>query len=63
MQAAFVDIGLDKAAFLYGGDIITEDGKDFFDDEEQEQNNNTEDTRPSREIKIPIQDLIKEGIV
>lgn len=60
MQAAFVDIGLDKAAFLYVGDIITEEGKDFFDDDE-DNNKNDEETRPSREIKTPIQDLIKEG--
>jgi ribonuclease G len=59
MQAAFVDIGLDKAAFLYVGDIITEDGKDFFDEDENDENN--DDGRPSREIKTPIQDLIKEG--
>lgn len=62
MQAAFVDIGLDKAAFLYVGDIITEDGKDFFEDEEAEhKDDSAEDSRPSREIKTPIQDLIKEG--
>ena len=62
MQAAFVDIGLDKAAFLYVGDIITEEGRDFFEDEEPEQKEeNSEDSRHSREIKTPIQDLIKEG--
>ena len=62
MQAAFVDIGLDKAAFLYVGDIITDDQKDFFDDEETEnRDENAEESRPSREIKTPIQDLIKEG--
>jgi ribonuclease G len=62
MQAAFVDIGLDKAAFLYVGDIATGDGKDFFDDDESDENKSTdEETRPSREIKTPIQELIKEG--
>jgi len=62
MQAAFVDIGLDKAAFLYVGDIITEDGKDFFEDDEPENRHETsEDSRAARDIKIPIQDLIKEG--
>ena len=60
MQAAFVDIGLDKAAFLYVGDIITEEGKDFFDEDETEDKGD-EEARPSREIKTPIQDLIKEG--
>ncbi len=60
MQAAFVDIGLDKAAFLYVGDIMTDEAKNFFDDDEETKNSD-EDTRPSREIKTPIQDLIKEG--
>lgn len=69
MQAAFVDIGLDKAAFLYVGDILTEDRKDFFEEEPEDrtenthenEHENTEDARPAREIKTPIQDLIKEG--
>lgn len=65
MQAAFVDIGLDKAAFLYVGDILTDESKDFLEDEEQDPNQNAdtlaEEVRPSREIKTPIQDLIKEG--
>jgi ribonuclease G len=64
MQAAFVDIGLDKAAFLYVGDIITEEGREYYEEDEHESSNeNTTDdhTRSSREIKTPIQDLIKEG--
>lgn len=65
MQAAFVDIGLEKAAFLYVGDIISEDGKEFFPDEDESENSSTEENREeyrsSREIKTPIQDLIKEG--
>lgn len=61
MQAAFVDIGMEKAAFLYVGDIVSEDGKYFFEEDEQDQDENAEDSRSSREIKTPIQDLIKEG--
>lgn len=65
MQAAFVDIGLEKAAFLYVGDILTEEGKEFFADVDDHENKSTddnrEDYRASREIKTPIQDLIKEG--
>ena len=64
MQAAFVDIGLDKAAFLYVGDIVTDEGRDFFVEDEHESSNEpnaTEDGRGNREIKTPIQDLIKEG--
>ena len=64
MQAAFVDIGLNKAAFLYVGDIMTDESKGFFndsDDDENEQQSENDNFRPSREIKTPIQDLIKEG--
>ncbi len=65
MQAAFVDIGLARAAFLYVGDIngpaANEDTFEEADDD---------DTRPMGEPKgegdgnkthPPIQDLIKEG--
>lgn len=63
MQAAFVDIGLDKAAFLYVGDIMTGDAKDFLDEDENESREESaeDNTRPTREIKTPIQELIKEG--
>lgn len=63
MQAAFVDIGLDKAAFLYVGDIMTDESKSFFndDDESESPNLEAEASRPQREIKTPIQDLIKDG--
>lgn len=62
MQAAFVDIGLEKAAFLYVGDILTEEGKEFFaDDEDHKHQEENQDYRSSRDIKTPIQDLIKEG--
>lgn len=66
MQAAFVDIGLDRAAFLYVGDVRTDQHteKDLFDEapgpkdedlvlegvEEEEE-----------ESKVNIQDLLKEG--
>lgn len=62
MQAAFVDIGLEKAAFLYVGDILTEEGKEFFaDDDDHKSKDDDQDYRNSRDIKTPIQDLIKEG--
>lgn len=62
MQAAFVDIGLEKAAFLYVGDILTEEGKEFFaDDDDHKAQDDNQDYRSSRDIKTPIQDLIKEG--
>lgn len=58
MQAAFVDIGLDRAAFLYVGDIRedSEDGNDsgpLLDEEADE--------LPANSNKTPIQDLLHEG--
>lgn len=70
MQAAFVDVGLDRAAFLYVGDVrqdISGNNSEFIwdEDENQEQSGEIlfdetgapkeEDNRP------PIQDLLREG--
>lgn len=65
MQAAFVDIGLDKAAFLYVGDIRTDFEDGFLDpDEDQpfkiEDDNDSERTAPQAP-KVQIQDVISEG--
>jgi ribonuclease G len=64
MQAAFVDIGLEKAAFLYVGDI-RENFEDNFSDYDKD------DSRPlvleeetssyASQNKTPIQELISEG--
>ncbi|MEI6791526.1 MAG: ribonuclease E/G, partial [Myxococcaceae bacterium] len=51
MQAAFLDIGLEKSAFLYVGDILPH--------EPYEDNEETED-KPEHSI-VPIQDLLKTG--
>lgn len=66
MQAAFVDIGLEKAAFLYVGDIrgnIDTNQHPFLFDEEHEGVENEEEKIAETEssIKIPIQELLKEG--
>lgn len=63
MQAAFVDIGLDKAAFLYVGDIRQDLDSDSFLDEDSK---SEEFIDPEQELKAqknlpPIQELIKEG--
>ncbi len=68
MQAAFVDIGLEKAAFLYVGDI-REDFDEGFQEERDENLDENLDLideqepfkRNSSVIKTPIQDLINEG--
>lgn len=53
MQAAFVDIGLDKNAFLYVGDI-TRDKSEFESFEDQ-------DTSVSNEETLSIRDIISSG--
>ncbi len=58
MQAAFVDIGLEKAAFLHASDVVTDApaavGDDAADDPE------FEPARPSRG-HTPIEDRLKRG--
>lgn len=69
MQAAFVDIGLNKAAFLYVGDIRNEiSPKDeLFDTPEEEEAPTSEPLVDSQlsvrgeQNRTPIQDLIKPG--
>ena len=62
MQAAFVDIGLEKAAFLYVGDIREdfEEGFNEFEREPSDEEHDPESTKVAA-VKVPIQDLIKEG--
>lgn len=68
MQAAFVDIGLDRAAFLYVGDIRADVDSDAYpfsdvDRDEPLETNDDEDRNEERLSlnKTPIQDLLKEG--
>ena len=72
MQVAFVDIGLEKAGFLYVGDIDVIDLIEFENDEEDsdsmeldKENDETseEEGKSPRAMDqgIPIQDLLKEG--
>lgn len=71
MQAAFVDIGLEKAAFLYVGDIRDDLDSDAYPfaavdpaDPLVEVEDEGEKEGPPPVInssKVPIQDLIKEG--
>ncbi len=63
MQAAFVDIGLEKAAFLYVGDIREDVDDNFLSavDREEPLEENDDDKPPMHHNKTPIQDLLKEG--
>lgn len=62
MQAAFVDIGLSRAAFLYVGDIRDDivRGEDFYDDPVAEESNLLE-PKAEENSTVKIQDLIKPG--
>src|SRR5471030_302968 len=65
MQAAFVDIGLDRAAFLYVGDVRSDLGQGpalYMDHEEgegEDENHSDNDVVP----RALIQDLLHEGQV
>jgi ribonuclease G len=67
MQAAFVDVGLDKAAFLYVGDIREDiDAEGFLSELEKDEplqsiENDSEVFQPTNTSKFAIQDLVKEG--
>jgi ribonuclease G len=56
IQAAFVDIGTDKAAFLHVSDVAREDDDDDDDDEKEKDRDRD---RPGR--YPPIQDMIAKG--
>jgi ribonuclease G len=61
MQSAFVDIGLEKSAFLYVGDIRT-DIIDDYSDLFEEENSGTLDVMPiRRRHDMQIEELIQEG--
>ena len=68
MQVAFVNIGLEKAGFLYVGDIDVIDLMDYEGDEDENERiapkgETQEEVRSSRDGDrgIPIQDLLHEG--
>lgn len=69
MQAAFVDIGLDRAAFLYVGDVrgdLDSDGGDLFENEtardgERSVNEIESEGPPPTAHRPRIQELLNEG--
>ena len=68
MQAAFVDVGLSQAAFLYAGDVIRENHKDIekamaaeIEEEESAPDDIEMLVEKNENRKIPIEDLLKEG--
>ncbi len=63
MQSAFVDIALEKAAFLYVADIMTdlEDYAPFLEEEEKQQPNPLELFSRRGRQDLPIEEIIQEG--
>ena len=61
MQAAFVDIGLEKAAFLYVADVFDaiEEYETFLDASEKKDESG--DGREFQPVMHPIEDLLQEG--
>src|SRR5678809_723195 len=56
IQAAFVQIGTEKSAFLHASDLVFDEGSDDDDDEEAEAS-----PRGRRAKAPPIQDVLKRG--
>ena len=68
MQAAFVDVGLNQAAFLYAGDVIRENHKDIemamaaeMEESVSDEIEIIEEKTEAENRKVPIEDLLKEG--
>src|SRR5689334_14644337 len=64
MQAAFIDIGLDRAAFLHVEDVIPREDFDQLakDDEGEEQEGEENGNKRGRVTrKTPIRDVLREG--
>lgn len=66
IQAAFVNIGTEKSAFLHAADVVVEDAQ-VADEEDEDEDEAGEDSggggggrRGRREVR-PIQDLLKRG--
>ncbi len=61
MQAAFIDIGLERAAFIHVSDLSmgTEPGDTLVDSDEDEKG--PEVPRPRRQTTRPIEQLLQEG--
>ncbi|HEY3066607.1 MAG TPA: Rne/Rng family ribonuclease [Methylomirabilota bacterium] len=66
MQAAFVDIGLAKDAFLYAGDYTTNvvDDRPVSDDAGDDEDGadvDVDEEEPRREATVPIEDMLRKG--
>lgn len=62
IQAAFVNIGTEKSAFLHAADVVVDDAAvtDDDDDDDDSGDSSSSDRRGRKEVR-PIQDLLKRG--
>lgn len=60
IQAAFVNIGTEKSAFLHAADVVVDDAAVNDDDDDDEDGDGDGGRRGRREAR-PIQDLLKRG--
>ncbi|HEY0778943.1 MAG TPA: hypothetical protein VGD56_13315, partial [Gemmatirosa sp.] len=68
IQAAFVNIGTDKSAFLHASDVVFDEGADPDDDEDDDEDASDGDApdaaprrRPGRAKAPPIEEVLKKG--
>ncbi|MGH7388465.1 MAG: Rne/Rng family ribonuclease [Candidatus Rokuibacteriota bacterium] len=67
MQAAFVDIGLAKDAFLYAGDYTADlggelrDAAEVADEEADVADVDVDDEEARREARVPIEEMLRKG--
>ena len=62
IQAAFVNIGTEKSAFLHASDLVYDAGGEPDEDDEEEDEEAAETARAGRRGKAPpIQDVLKKG--
>ncbi|HET7372952.1 MAG TPA: Rne/Rng family ribonuclease [Gemmatimonadaceae bacterium] len=61
IQAAFVDIGTEKSAFLHASDLVYPEDEADEDDGDEDDEGDTERGRRRRAKAPPIQDVLKRG--
>ena len=61
IQAAFVDIGTEKSAFLHASDLVVDEDDEPEDPEDSEDEEDDETRRSTRGKAPPIQDVLKKG--
>jgi ribonuclease G len=61
IQAAFVDIGTEKAAFLHASDLVDPDEDSADENGDDDDEDDDESPRRRREKVLPIQDVLKRG--